>query len=150
MILFTVALCCVLGAALYPTDVTLIGVGAALTFQVLVAVLCSPGDLGTDRPRDRGEAAAVVRGVPSPRPPLLPGVQSLAAHWLAAAALVVSPLVGGPGPGGPQPLVLASVVDDGPSAVADATAPPRHDQERTMGASALCRVMVSASQTPGQ
>jgi ABC-type anion transport system duplicated permease subunit len=38
------------------------------------------------------EAVAVVRGVPAIRLPLLPGVQSLAAYWFAAAALIVSPL----------------------------------------------------------
>ena len=100
------------------SDATIIGVLAVLAWviwaQIALAIVV--------------EAAAVVRGVPSPRLPLLPGVQSLAAHWLAAATLVVSPIAGGPGPGGPLPLVPASVVDDGPSAVADATAPPKREQ----------------------
>lgn len=77
------------------------------------------------------EAAAVVGGVPSPRLPLLPGIQSLAAHWLAVAALVAGPFAGGSPSGEPPPLAFASVVDDGPTAVADATAPTQPDEPPT-------------------
>jgi len=57
------------------------------------------------------EAVAVVRGVPAIRLPLLPGIQSLAAYWFAAAALIVSPLSVTTGPHAPLPLLVASTAE---------------------------------------
>lgn len=62
------------------------------------------------------EAVAVLRGTPSPKLPLLPGVQSLAAHWLAAATLVATPLGGGTSAEA-IPIALTVTVDEAPAAI---------------------------------
>lgn len=67
------------------------------------------------------EATAVARGIPSPRLPVLPGIQSLAANWLAAAALITSPLSGPAVPGAPLPVALTVAVDDAQPSVIGVT-----------------------------
>lgn len=104
------------------SDATIIGILAVLAWiiwvQIALAVVV--------------EAAAIARGVPAVRLPLLPGVQSLAGYWLAAAMLIVSPASGAPGPHAPLPLLVSTVAEDAgtsalvmpPEASASTSLPP--------------------------